>query len=234
MKPCITCQYKPVKNGIYKAHLEHFAEKQLPKNNKCFHNKDENIQKVKLLNLTCNKTIFYFASNERDFTKSILPRVKAYDKLQNSGVVRVNKDGNAIVYIKCPQLYINHDDKVYSRHLHFLYWDDIKNEWNKNLYTQQILCKISNELLEKQIKKVYLVDVSLSTTSSNIISMPYNKKWTEEKVFEALNIKDNNKLIPIVLYGKKDNDIVEKMHDKLNKLGFFNTQQTTFSAPFLV
>jgi hypothetical protein len=227
MKPCMTCLYKPVKNGIYEAHLEHFAEKQLPKDNKCFHKKDENIQKIKLSNLTPNKTIFYFGANERDFTKSIQSRLKAYGKLENSGVVRANKEGEAIVYLYCPQLYINYDDKVYSRHLHFLYWNDNLNKWNKNLYTQQVLCNISKELLEKQMKKICLVDVRLEG------SMPYNKRWTVEKVFEALGIKDGNKLVPIVLYGKKDIDIVQQMHDKLNKLGFLNTQTTTFSAPFL-
>jgi hypothetical protein len=225
MKPCITCGNKPIKNGIYKAHLEHFAEKQLPKDNKPYHAKDASLQKIKLSGLKPNQTIFYFGAGERDFTKSIKPRLVAYGKLKNSGVARIDKDGVAITYLHCPQLYVNYDGKIYSRHMHFLYWDELHKTWNKNLYTQQVLCKIDKDA---NTKKVCMVDARPEEMYEKkhlegSVSMPYNKKWTEEKVLDVLNITKDDKLIPILLYSGKDKDLANQLYNKLNKLGFYNT-----------
>lgn len=130
---------KPIKNGIFKKKgLEHYSDKYLPKDNKSFHNNKAN--KIHLSGLKPNKTIFFFGSKKRDYTKKLLDQSIAYGKLENSGVVRSNKNGEATVYLHCPQIYINADGTVHNRHFHYLYWDDDKNEWNKNLYTQYILC----------------------------------------------------------------------------------------------
>ena len=230
MKPCMTCKNKPTKNGIYKAHLAHFADKNLPKDNKCYHDKNGN--KISMLKLKPNKTIFYFATNENDFTKSIKSQIIAYDNLKNSGVVRVNKDGEAVAYLKCPQLYVNADGNVYSRHMHFLYWDDSKNSWDKNLYTQQILCNVNEEFVKTHMKKSIIIDARSSEyyNKSHVkgaINLPYDKKWTEESVIEELSkgIKnyDVNKLIPIIIYCAKGCNVAHKLYHKLNKLGFYNT-----------
>ena len=224
MKPCMTCHNKPIKNEIFKAELQHFADKNLPKDNKPYHNKDAN--KVHIIGLKPNKTIFYFATNEHDFTKSINPRIKAYDKLQNNGICKTNKNGETYAYLHCPQLYINSDDIVYSRHFHFLYWDDDKKNWNKNLFTHQILCNVDNEFVEKHMKKSILIDARpekyyIKNHVKGAISMPYNKKWTEEMIFEK--IKTENKLVPIILYCAKNCNMAYKLYKKLNKLEFYNT-----------
>lgn len=230
MKPCITCKNKPIKNGIYKAHLEHFTDKNLPKDNKCYHHKNGN--KIIMLKLKPNKTVFYFATTERDFTKSINPQIKAYDNLKNSGVVRVNKDGEAVAYLKCPQLYRNVNDDVYSRHMHFLYWDDDKKLWDKNLYTQQILCNVNDAFVKKYTKKSIIIDARSSeyynkSHVKSAVNLPYNKRWTEESVIEELKkgMKNynGNKLVPIIIYCSKGNNYGDKLYHKLNKLGFYNT-----------
>lgn len=230
MKPCLTCKNKPIKNKIYKAHLEAFAEKNLPKDNKCFFNK--NTSKIELSNLTPNKTIFYFATNERDFTKSIKPQIEAYDNLKNSGVVRINKDGEAIAHLKCPQLYVNTNGNVYSRHIHFLYWNDEKKMWDKNLYTQQILCSVDEEFVKINMKKAIIIDARsndyyLKSHVKGSINLPYNKRWTEESVKsefkKGIKNYDGNKLVPIIIYCAKGCSLSEKLYEKLNKLGFYNT-----------
>ena len=33
MKACYSCSSKPIKNGVYKSHLQEFISKQLPKDN---------------------------------------------------------------------------------------------------------------------------------------------------------------------------------------------------------
>ena len=225
----MTCMNKPTKNGVYKAHLEHFSEKHLPKDNKCFHNDGH---KIEMSKLKPNKTIFYFASNERDFTKSINSQLKAYDNLKNSGVVRVNKEGEASVYLKCPQLYSNVDGNVYSRHMHFVYWNDDKKTWDKNLYTQQILCDVDEDFVKKHMKKSIVIDArpcDLYNKShfKGAINLPYNKKWTEKSLLEefkkGMKNYDGNKLVPIIIYCSKNSDMGHKLYTKLNKLGFYNT-----------
>jgi hypothetical protein len=206
---------KPFKNGFFSANIDN---KNLPKNNKPFHVKDALTHKIKLYGLKPNQIIFYFAANQRDFTKSIKPRSMAYGKLENSGITRVNKDGEATVYIHCPQLYVNQDGKVYSRHMHFLYWDGKNNIWDKNLYTQELLCTLKKDYIIT--KNVHIVDARLEGKHiDGYVSMPYNKRWTEEKVLEALQISKTNKLIPILIYSDSTNEL----YNKLNKLGFYNT-----------
>jgi hypothetical protein len=111
-KPCITCHSKPTKNGYYKAELLHNFIKFIPQTNKLFHN-DVN-QKIKLENLEPNTEIFYFATKYRDFTKTIQIRSKAYSKLENSGIAKVNSKGETTIHVECPQIYINDDKKVYQ------------------------------------------------------------------------------------------------------------------------
>jgi rhodanese-related sulfurtransferase len=232
MKPCMTCENKPTKNGIYKAHLENFVVKNLPKDNKCYHNKDKDTNKIKMSKLKPNKTIFYFATNDNDFTKNIKPQIEAYENLKNSGVTIINKDGEGIAYLKCPQLYSNTDGNIYSRHIHFLYWDDNKGTWDNNLYTQQVLCDVNEEFVKKYMKKSIIIDARSAEyyNKSHVkgaINLPYDKRWNEKSVLEELkkgmNNYDGNKLVPIILYCAKNCNASNKLYQKLNKLGFYNT-----------
>ena len=232
MKPCITCHNKPIKNGIYKAHLEHFAEKQLPPNKKHFHNK--NSMKLKVKGLKPSSTIFYFATKSRDFTKRIQMRTKAYGNLSNSGVTHTNNKGEAIIYIKCPQLYKNDNGKVYSRHFHFLYWSEKNNRWNHNLYTQQVLCTVDKSFVKKHMKNAVIIDARFTKEYNQkhiegAISVPFNKRYTDSDIFNKIKMskigktnKMNNKLVPIIIYCSKGCNASKKLSIKLNKLGFYN------------
>ena len=37
MKACFSCKEKPIKNGIYKAHIQNFIEERVPKTDKYYH-----------------------------------------------------------------------------------------------------------------------------------------------------------------------------------------------------
>ena len=228
MKACMTCNKKPIKNDIYKAKFQHLTDEQIPVNNKKYYNKNAN--KIKISGLKPNKSIFYFATGKKDFTKKIEPRLKAYKNLENSGVSHSDKNGDCYIYLHCPQLYINYNNKVYSRHFHYIYWNDKKLDWNKNLFTKQILCDVNNDFLLKYIKKSIIVDARLfkeyeKTHVEGSISMPYNKKWTDSQIFRKFNNSKlvNNKLVPIIIYcsGRLNEGI--KLYKKLNNLGFYNT-----------
>ena len=79
-------------------------------------------------------------------------RLKAYGTLKNSGVVTTNQKGEVTIYLDCPQIYMNDDGKVYHRHFHFLYWDENKNTWDKNLYTQKIICDVDKKFVKKYLQ----------------------------------------------------------------------------------
>jgi hypothetical protein len=219
---------KIVKNGIYHSHLEKFVVKHLPKTHKHYHNK--NTDKIHITGLKPNRCIFYFATNHRDFTKSIQNKTKAYGKLENSGVTNTDLKGDALIHINCPQLYVNDDDKVHPRHFHFIYWDAKHECWDKNLYTDQILCKVNNKFLIEHSKKSFFVCPNHECkhdSSKGMLCMQYNKRWNVEKVIELFkehNKKyDGNLLVPIIICCKNNEMHARKLYEKLNKLGFYNT-----------
>jgi len=226
MKPCFTCEKNPIKNGIYQAHLEKFAEKNLPKTNKQYHNTGG--KKIHIQGLKPNHIIFYFATNERDFTKSIKQQTDAYNKLENSGVTKTDSNGEANVFLKCPQLYVNDDGEVYSRHFHFIYWNEKNGVWDKNLFTQQILCNVDWDFVHKYDKKAVVIDARPNeyyekSHYQGAINMPFNKRWNEENVIAQLKNYKGDKMIPLILYCAKGCDAANKLYHKLDKLGFHNT-----------
>lgn len=234
IKPCSACNNEPIKNNIYKTRLEHFLEVQLPKDNKHYENKNR-IQ-IKLKNIEPNRCIFYFASQPRDFTKKLQIQVTAYGKLKNSGVTKTNKNGDATLYLDCPQIYIAASEKVYSRHFHFIYWDEINKTWEHNVYTQQILCNVKLDFVKKHMKKIVLIDARnydsyMEDHIKGAISMPFDQKWTSKSVFKEINTvkKDcKDKLVPIVVYCAKGCNSAIQLYDKLNKLEFYNTMHLEF------
>ena len=235
MKPCRTCKSKPIKNGIYLAKIQHFFEKSLPKTNKLYHEKSLNTYKIEMKGLKPNKKIFYFGTQSRDFTKPIQNFMTAYSNLKNSGVTKSDRNGKATFYLQCPQVYRNENGKVYSRHFHFMYWNNKKNKWNKNVYTHQIFCDVHQTFVNKHLnnKNVIIIDALPSKFHNKkhiygSINIPYTKKITSKMVIDEIKKKNKkyngNKLIPIIVYcwSSKCN-AAEKLNEKLNKLGFYNT-----------
>lgn len=227
MKPCITCNGKPTRNGHYKAHLQPFVEKSLPKDNKHYH--DKTGSKFMLSSLKPNTCIFYFSTMHRNFTLPILMREKAYSNLKNSGVTRSDSNGNANVYLHCPQVYMNDTGKVYNRHFHFMYYDEKNGDWDSNLFTQPIVCEIKKSEISKYPKAV-LVDARPSkyyeeSHLKNAVSIPVDSNVTAASVFKAIhNVKPdcNDKLVAMLIYCAKNCTASDLLADKLNKLGFHN------------
>ena len=222
-KPCISCHNKPMRNGYYKAELLDKFIKFLPKTNAPYCHSSN--QKIHMEKLKPNTSIFYFATKNRDFTKSIQMRSSAYSKLENSGIVKVNSKGETTVHLKCPQIYRNDDGKVYHRHFHFIYWDKKNNTWDENLYTQKIICNVNENFVRTNQKKSIIID-ALPEKEYNkkhikgAFSLPSNKRWTEKDVLKLIG---PNKLKPIIVYcwSKKCN-AAEKVCIRLNKMGFYN------------
>ena len=228
MKKCYSCNNKPTKNGVYKSNIEKFIFEQLPNNNSHYHKKGTSSRIIE--KLKPNTCIFYFATMNKSFTTPLKNFKDAYDKLENSGVTRTDSNGNAKFFLDCPQVYISLDGKVYDRHIHYLYWDEKYRIWNKNLYTQSIICDIDQKFVLQNMKKCLLIDTLPSKMYKNkhikgAYNIPFNKKINEndleKNIFEKFNNKSKN--IIIIVYCYNANCIAAiKVLKKLNKLGYNN------------
>ena len=136
--------------------IEDFIFSKIPNNNKHYHKIGAPSKEIS--GLKPNTCLFYFGTQKRLLTSPLKKFEDAYGNLKNSGVTRTDAKGNAKIFLDCPQIYISLNGNVYNRHLHFMYWNEKKNEWDKNLYTQPLLCHVDNDFVEKHSKKCLVID----------------------------------------------------------------------------
>ena len=70
-----------------------------------------------------NKWIFYWASDTAKDFNDVKSAEEAYDKLDNKGLIKTDKDGSATFVLNCPQPY-NVGGNIYAPHLHFVHLKD--------------------------------------------------------------------------------------------------------------
>ena len=239
--PCEVCTTRKIskKSGLYKlrsgdTHLRAFLPndatlREHPQS------KHHQLEHVLLEGLKPNTTLFYFATNSKDFTKPIQHFAVAYDKLQNSGVVRTDAKGKVDVWVGCPQVYLAEDGNVYSRHFHIIYWITKKHKWDSRIYTHQIFCNVDKAFVRKMIsaksksqEKVVIVDaLDESYFNKNhipgAVNLPASHKWTLAEVMRHLP-KGSNSTTPIIIYCyNPECTAAEKLWMQLTRLGFYNT-----------
>jgi rhodanese-related sulfurtransferase len=241
MKICHKCGPK-VSGSTYKTGDYEVFEQFFPKGAKPFHKRGD---KIVLENLKPNTIIFYFAPGQKAWTDiSISLRADAYGSLDNSGVTKSDKTGKATCYVKCPQVYRNPENKeIYSRHFHFIYWG--ANGWERQLYSQQIFCDVSQEDVKKAIKKGTHILVNALPASeykkqhiAGSISIPTEeatKELVEERILQVfsnypllldafMKKKISFTEIPLLLYCySHECNAAASLKEKLDSLGFYNT-----------
>jgi len=233
--PCEVCYTRKItgSNAIYKlksgdTHLRQY----LPKDNTT--TKSNGLETVILERLKPNSTIFFFASNTPipDFTAKVTPFKKAYGHLENSGVARTDNNGRVSFKVNCPRVYLAEDGEIYSRHIHWIYWNNKTNSWNKDIYTHQIFCNIDKKFVKKYAgnvsKKVIIID-ALSEDSyrerhiPGAVNLPASRKWSLDDVMRVLP-SGTHSTTPIIIYCySPECTAAEKLWIQLNKLGFYNT-----------
>lgn len=262
--PCEVCTTRKLtkKSGLYKLqngdthlrqYLPHSPTQILERKTKGKNKKEE---EVHLEGLKPNQNIFYFATNSKNIIENGLhptPFIKAYDKLQNSGVTKTDPSGKAIVHVNCPQVYLAEDGQVYSRHFHIIYWLEKRKTWDTKIYTHQIFCNVDKKFVKqivnvnnvnKNIKnhienhhenhdknnkhRVLIIDALdesyyIKTHIPGAINMPAREKWTLNKVMKLLP-PGTNSTTPMILYCySPECNAAEKLWEQLNRLGFYNT-----------
>ena len=236
-----------------------YLNKKYIKDIKTFIPKVSNIKlSINLNKLPKKSYIFYWAAKSINKIK-IDNEDKAYDKLQNSGIVKTNNNGSCKIILNCPQIY-SHNDITYPRHIHFTYLKNNKlNKWNKNIKTIIINCLISNKKLNNILLKKNMIVFNSDSKKiynkkhiPNSLNLSYKLliKHTDKEKIDIINKKilkylkyypkikklyDNNRIklnnIPIVIYSNepKENN---KLYEILYKLKFYNILEYPFSYQY--
>ncbi len=200
-----------------------------------------------------NTWVLYWASNPSD--DIVLKSDKeAYANNKNNGVTKTDSNGNLVLKLNCPSVYLL-DKSTNPRHVHFVILKDKKWDTN-NIHTAYILCDINFELMNKYVNSkqhmiVNAIDIKGSKYSDNIpnsffLKMPKTgtKKVKKDVVtkFISKNIKQYPKLsklvsenklkkenVPFIVYcAHKKCDASKKLSKTLIDLGFNNVMD--FSA----
>ena len=169
-----------------------------------------------------NTWIFYWASDGSKNFKDVKSAEEAYDKLDNKGLIKTDKDGNAEFILNCPQPY-NVGGTIYPPHLHFVHLKD-KKLWSiEKVETLEVHCIVSIENLKEIIeaddhiiingmsgkKKEYEIPGSIKTTGKitdkkvlNKLLKDIGKEKDKKDELEDIDLKK----VPIVVYSVKDDE----------------------------
>jgi len=193
--------------------------------------------------------LFYYAAQpKKDPLLKFTEPNKAYDKLQNSGLVRVGNDGTATLHLKCPQNYL--EKGMWYPHVHFVVSNKAHTKWMPNLYTRLVLCPVDKTFIKHAIQTDKYMILNALPMEEYIkghipcsFPLPYNTlgKLKDSQIIsyvKEMSIhhksmsnyiskkKDNIYHVPIVVYCyNKKCDASIKLIQRLWKIGFRNVKE---------
>lgn len=108
-----------------------------------------------------NRKILYWAATS---SSSVLVKdaKQAYDRFENHGVVKLNKEGCGKLPMQCPQIYKTTQkggriEESFYRHFHVVMANDAENQWLPQIYTQAIVCKRPWKYVKERMHAGYAV-----------------------------------------------------------------------------
>ncbi len=193
--------------------------------------------------------VFYYAAQpKKDPLLKFTAPGKAYDKLQNSGLSKIDKDGNIIFHLKCPQNYL--EKGMWYPHVHFVISNSSCTKWMPHLYTRLVLCPVDKTFIKHAIQTdKYMVFNALPMEEyikdhiPSSFPLPYNTlgKLNDNQIIHYIKEmsihhrsisnyvyknKENIFHIPIVVYCyNKKCDASIKLIQRLWKIGFRNVKE---------
>ena len=217
-------------------------------------------QKKSKMNIVLNlgkensgKYILYFGAKQSNKNNMlhIVNAKEAYNNFENSGISKIDKNGDVKLYFNCPQPYNEKNNKkseTFYRHIHFCYSNSDNTKWINNIYTKVIICNISlNDTLKlsKNNQAIILNALPCEYYAKSHIPNSYNlpvksaknmnknevHNWIKDIVelnYSKINDKiNNNKInlyeVPIVVYCiHKNCDAAKNLAIELLKNGFVN------------
>lgn len=192
-----------------------------------------------------NSLIYWWGTSEM-YINLNLEYPDSYINSKNNGLMKLDSQGKCKVYVDCPQPYKDKNIS-YMSHIHILVSNKNMTKWNKNIYTQNVLCKINkknlvhhmknnNRLIINALPKEYFEKAKIP----NSFNLDYNlaKKMNVSQInnkvkvmvknhSEIQKIIKKNKLklneVPIIVYCyDKHCDAGHKLANELFRAGFTN------------
>jgi len=178
-RTCITCTAKGVnkdevplwskKDGLYSMlpKILNCEDKYNPHKNELEEETPEIVGQELTIPLEIKETdrwVFYWAAEAGSSVDGDKPDDPAtsYGSESNRGLVKTDKDGNAILVLNCPKLY-KEEGQLYPRHVHYTVLTD-DDVWATTIGTLEIMCKLSYETMKNIVrKKSYLILNALSS-----------------------------------------------------------------------
>lgn len=154
---------------------------------------------VKLGKKNANKMVLYYASQEQKLSniKTYEP-TEAYGNFKNGGIVKLDKDGNGILRLKCPRPY-RENEKTYLSHVHFILSNKKNTTWVDKLYTQTVTCNLSFEEVTEIVK---------NNSALIINALPY-EYYVKSRI--PMSIPLNHNLVLTKIKGKEVRNFIESM-----------------------
>lgn len=204
---------------------------------KILRNNKKKLTSIKLGKKYANRYVLYYGSKTRSKCNTNLKVRNAYNN-KNYGVSRLNKNGEANVYMKCPMSYRSN-----MSHIHYLLSDSENNKWLPKQHEQSVICRVDKDFVKDAIKnRCYIIinalpnDYYIKFHIPTSISIPYKTQASDKSIKEYLlqvsknypklkkfSTSSNLLNVPIIVYCYKSTcNAGDKLIEKLMKMGFTN------------
>ena len=123
--------------------------------------------KIKFNKKYSNCLVYYWGSKNMIYNLNI-EYPNSYKHSDNNGLVKLDDKGEATIFLDCPQPY-KEDNISYMNHIHMLVSNKKMDSWSDNLFTQNILCNIGKNDVQKYLRNKNRLVI-------NALSEEYHKK----------------------------------------------------------
>lgn len=112
----------------------------------------------------------------------------AYDDFSNNGITTLDSKGNALIYLRCPQIYSTREDgssetKSFFRHFHMTLANEHKQEWEDRVFTQLLIAKRSFLDLFRSLRSGHQITLNATCYKDEEKNqMPWYEVMTSEQV----------------------------------------------------
>jgi hypothetical protein len=176
-----------------------------------FNNKDNGDEKliVKLGKQYANCLIYYYSSRDKQ-QQHFEHRDMSYQNSSNIGLKKLDDNGDVILYLNCPQHYIEHG-KSYMSHIHIIVSNKNMTTWSNKLITFNVLCNIKKSILKQHIKtsdRLIINALPEDYHKKSSIPTSYNIYYKDAKKMNTSQLK--TKIKQLVKDNKKFNIYINK------------------------
>lgn len=164
-----------------------------------------------------NCLVYYWGSKQMNVNLN-LEYPDSYINNMNSGLVKLDGQGKCVVYVNCPQPYKDRGVS-YMSHIHMLVSDKKMSKWKKNIFTQNVLCKICHSNLTAHMKKGdRLIINALDKSYYDKVHIENSFNLPNKKASKMSNLKIKTEIKKMIDANKKISKLMKTSKLKLEEV----------------